>query len=151
MQKIALHLHCAVLLIGWDVWAIAHCDVLCIFLMYPAQVVVVCREEFKQHWEQQKQDSAATKQRRKRMDQRMNLAHANRVAQALAKQWPAHFGITRQDVVATVSFVVSMSCIAWCWTGQSLSCAAPSTDAPEPIMNAPGANSASEDLCKKPE
>jgi hypothetical protein len=82
--------------------------------------VVCCREKVKHHWEQQKKDSEATKQRRQRMEKRIKLARAQRVAQALATQWPAHIGITRQDVFATVSFVATMSCIAWYWVGSNL-------------------------------
>ena len=82
------------------------------------------------------------------MDSRMKRAHAQRVAQALAGQWPAHFGVTRQDVVASASFVAMMSCIAWCWVGQSPVGTAADIEVPR-IVTVDGVRGA--DTCKGPE
>eukprot|EP00892_Ulva_mutabilis_P005013 jgi/Ulvmu1/2884/UM146_0026.1 len=81
-------------------------------------------QENKEHWEQMKREAEGYKLRRQNMHERMVNAHAARVARGLAAQWPAHFGVTRQDVVAVSCFVASISFLGWFWTGQSVEAAA---------------------------
>lgn len=80
----------------------------------------VCRKENKQHWEQLKREAEGYKLRRQNMHQRMVDAHASRVARGLAGQWPAQFGVTKQDIVAVSCFVASISFLGWFWTGTSV-------------------------------
>lgn len=79
-----------------------------------------CRKENKQHWEQLKREAEGYKLRRQNMHQRMVDAHASRVARGLAGQWPAQYGVTKQDIVAVSCFVASISFLGWFWTGKSV-------------------------------
>ena len=69
--------------------------------------------------------------RRARVHSRMRRAHDGRIAAALSTQWPAHFGLTRNDLLALSAFVASGALMAAFWLAprdehESLQSAAPS-------------------------
>jgi hypothetical protein len=84
------------------------------------QTSVWCRHERQVFWEQEKQEAAEYKERRRRLHGRMQQARTARIAKALASQWPASTVFTRHDYAAAGFFATGCALISMFWISRAL-------------------------------